>query len=57
MSISISLRSEADDHHDHVPTRNSLRHAFDRSRAAYRCGHNLLERETSADLSSYVTPG
>jgi hypothetical protein len=44
MSISIGLRSDVDDHHGHMPTRNSLHHAFKRSGAAYRCGHNLLEK-------------
>jgi hypothetical protein len=37
--------------------RNLLRHAFPSAPAAYHCGHNLLEMETSADLSSYVTRG
>jgi hypothetical protein len=44
------LRSEADDHQADMPVRNSLRHAFPSAPAAYRCGHNLLERDTSADL-------
>src|SRR5688500_3390322 len=52
-----SACDEADDHPGGMPMRNSLRHAFPSAPAAYRCGHNLLERGTSADLSSYVTPG
>jgi hypothetical protein len=27
------------------------------AKTAYRCGHNMLKIDTSAELSSYVTPG